>query len=178
MYRGMKTGLDPRDIAAEVTELFQQSRGGREFQQKLEHHGYILVQGDRRGFLILDSAGKEHSLARRIDSVKTKDLNAFMHDVDREFLPTVAEGKAQYQERKIAGQEADRATVEREIAWEEALAKVAIEKEKIEKRFVEPGRGGRESGARYRDAQPVRTACPIGSASPAAQPDRAGALVR
>jgi hypothetical protein len=141
MYRGMKTGLDPRDIAAEVTELFHQSGSGREFQQALEAHGYMLVQGDRRGFLILDTAGKEHSLARRLDGVTTKELNAFMRDVDRQSLPTVEQGKAMYQEMKIAGLEADRATVAQEIAWEEKLAKAAIEREAVLGRFVEPKAG-------------------------------------
>ena len=77
MYRGDKTGIDPRDVTAEVTELFKQSQNGREFQAALEQHGYQLTTGNR-GLLILDSAGKEHSLARRIDGVNTKELNAFM----------------------------------------------------------------------------------------------------
>jgi hypothetical protein len=142
MYRGMKTGLDPRDITAEVTGLFHQSDSGKAFHAALEQHGYMLVKGDRRGFVILDSAGKEHSLARRIEDVNTKELNAFMRDVDREALPTVEQGKAIHQERKIAGLEADRATVRNEIAWEEALDKAAIEKESTERRFV-----GREQGS-------------------------------
>ena len=134
----MKTGIDPRDIAAEVTELFHQSDSGKALQAALELHGYQLLKGDRRGFVILDSAGKDHSLARRIDGVNAKELNAFMRDVDREGLPTVEQGKAQFQERKIAGLEADRATVAREIEWEEALAKAAIAKETVERKFAEP----------------------------------------
>jgi hypothetical protein len=93
MYRGMKTGLDPRDIGAEVTELFHQSDNGKAFQAALEQHGYRLLKGDGRAFLILDSAGKEHSLARRLDGVTTKELNGFMRDVDREVLPTVEQAK-------------------------------------------------------------------------------------
>jgi hypothetical protein len=157
MYRGMKTGLDPRDIKAEVTELFQQSANGRELQAALEQHGYVLVKGDRRGFVILDSAGKDHSLARRLDGVNTKELNAFMHDVDREALPSVEQGRAQYQERKIANLEADRATVRQEIEWEEALAKTAIEKEKIEGRFVAPEDRGKERPEGRQEKEPVGT---------------------
>ena len=55
MYRGMKTGLDPRDITAEVTALYRQSDNGKAFQTALEQHGYMLVKGDRRGFVILDN---------------------------------------------------------------------------------------------------------------------------
>jgi hypothetical protein len=161
MYRGMKTGIDPRDVTAEVTELFRQSDGGKAFQAALKQHGYELATGNR-GLLILDSAGKEHSLARRIEGVKTKELNAFMRDVDRQTLPTLDQAKAQYQERKIAGLEADRATVAQQIEWEEALAKAAIAKEQKERQFVEPqerereqtGAGGREKEASVDPPQP------------------------
>jgi len=137
MYRGMKTKIDPRDITAEVTQLFTQSQNGKEFQAALERHGYQLVTG-RRGLLILDGAGKEHSLVKRIEGVKTAQLNAFMRDVDRAALPAVEQAKEHHQQRKIEGLEADRAIVRREIEWEEALARAAIEKEKTERRFVEP----------------------------------------
>jgi hypothetical protein len=159
MYRGMKTGIDPRDIEAEVTALFHQSDNGKAFQAALEQHGYQLVTG-RRGLLILDAAGDEHSLARRIEGINMKELNAFMRDVDREALPTLEQGKAQYQDRKIAGLEADRATVRDEIAWEEALAKAAIAKEEKERRFIaqedrekETRAGGREHGKREEDGR-------------------------
>jgi hypothetical protein len=159
MYRGMKSGIDPRDIQAEVTDLFHQSDSGPAFKAALEDHGYQLVTG-RRGLLILDVAGNEHSLARRIEGVTTKELNAFMRDVDRAALPTLEQGKAIHQERKIAALEADRATVKQEIEWEEALAKAAIGKEKIEERFIAPE--DREKTAHvdsvtgHRDASPAR----------------------
>ncbi len=57
MYRGMQSGIDPRDVTAEVTALREQSDTGKAFQAALEQHGYQLVTGDR-GFLILDNAGK------------------------------------------------------------------------------------------------------------------------
>jgi hypothetical protein len=136
MYRGLKTGIDPRDVQAEVTALLQQSENGQEFKVALERHGYELATGNR-GLLILDGAGKEHSLARRC-GLKAAKLNAFMRDVDREVLPTVEEAKVAWQERKIAQLEADRATVAHEIAWEEKLTRAAIEKENIERQFVEP----------------------------------------
>jgi hypothetical protein len=138
MYRGMKSGLDPRDIAAQVTELFHQSDSGRSFHAALELHGYTLAKGDQRGFVILDSAGDDHSLARRIHGVNTKELNAFMRDVDRAALPTVEQGRARHQERTIAALEADRATVRDEIQWENALDRAGIEKEERERRFADP----------------------------------------
>ena len=137
MYRAMKTGIDPRDITAEVTALYKQSQNGQELHNALKLHGYELVTG-RRGLLILDSAGKEHSLAKRVDCVNTAELNAFMRDVNRATLPTLEQAKEHYQQRKIDALEADRATVRAEIEWQEALEKAAIAKEEKEQQFVEP----------------------------------------
>jgi hypothetical protein len=161
MYRGMKSGLDPRVITAEVTELFHQSDNGRAFHAALELHGYTLVKGDQRGFVILDSAGDDHSLARRIDGVNTKELNAFMRGVDREALPTVEQGRAQHQERTIAALEADRATVRDEIRWEEALDRAAIEKEERERNFVEPvGQQEKKRGVGVQKEAQAKTEAP------------------
>lgn len=152
MYRAMKTGIDPRDIAAEVTELYRQSQNGQAFQAALELHGYELVTG-RRGLLILDSAGKEHSLAKRIEGVNTAELNTFMRDVDRTTLPTVEQAKEHYQQRKIDALEADRATVRDEIEWEEKLAKAAIAKEEKERQFAEPQDRAKEQTVRNESSE-------------------------
>jgi len=64
------------------------------FQQVLDEAGLIIAKGDRRDFVIVDEAGEVHSLARQIRGVTTKDLRAFMADLDREALPTVEEAKA------------------------------------------------------------------------------------
>jgi len=161
MYRDKQNGLDTRDIKAEVSELFQQSHNGKEFRATLEEHGYRLATG-RRGLLILDSAGKEHSLARRC-GVPMKEVVSFMRDVDMKTVPIVEQAREQFQERKIAGLEADRATVRDEIQWQEALDKAAIAKEKTERQFVEPeerakeeARAGREqAGSRKERIWPV-----------------------
>lgn len=167
MYRGMQTRIDPREIEAEVTALFRQSETGIAFKAALESQGYQLMTGNR-GLLILDSAGKEHSLARRIEGVNTKELNAFMRDVDRQTLPTVEQVKDRFQERKIAGLEADHATVSREIEWEEKLARAGIEKEERERQFVEPDEKnktqqrerGAGAGSRKRKEWPIQPPVP------------------
>jgi hypothetical protein len=127
MFRGLKTGLDPRDIKAEVTKIFRESENAADFVSGLRLHGYQLAQGDRRDYCILDSAGEVHSLARRIDGVNAKELRAYMQDLRREDFPTVEQAKARHSERMIDERQADLASVQREIAWEEALAKAAID---------------------------------------------------
>lgn len=88
--RGQKSGIDPRQIKAEVTELWNTTTTGKEFIAAIEERGYVLIKGDRRDFCFLDQAGDIHSLARRIDGVKAADIREKMKDVDRERLPSAA----------------------------------------------------------------------------------------
>jgi hypothetical protein len=94
-----RTGIDPRELKDQVTALYHASDSGASFQQVLDQAGLIIAKGDRRDFVIVDEAGEVHSLARQIRGVTTKDLRAFMADVDRETLPTVEEAKALQKDR-------------------------------------------------------------------------------
>jgi hypothetical protein len=138
MFRGQKSGLDPRDMKAEVTGVFRESMNAADFIAGLEAHGYQLVQGDRRNFCILDSAGDVHSLARRLEGVNSKELKAFMSGIDTELLPTVDQAKRGQDAKRLTDYRDDLTSISKEIVWEEALAKAAIEKEKVEARFAEP----------------------------------------
>jgi hypothetical protein len=137
MFRGMKSGIDPVDLKAEVTGLYKESANAADFVARLEAHGYSLCMGDRRGFVILDHAGDTHSLVRRLAGINTKQLNEFMEGIDRASLPSVDQAKERLQERKAEAQKADRATVVDEIQWQDALNKAAIAKEEKERRYVE-----------------------------------------
>jgi hypothetical protein len=118
VFRGKESKIDPREIKAEVTEIFKASPDGVSFKQDLEEAGYILCQGDRRDFCIIDSAGDEHSLARRLDGLKAKELREFMAGVDRESLPSVAQGRRQAKERRALGNQ-DKEGLESENQEEE-----------------------------------------------------------
>jgi hypothetical protein len=93
-FRGAQTGLSPNQVEAEVTALWLASDSGEAFRAALEAKGYLLCRGDRRDFCIVDPAGDEHSLARRITGVRAAELRERMTDIDRDSLPTVAEGRA------------------------------------------------------------------------------------
>jgi hypothetical protein len=89
-----------RQVKAELTALWQQTGTGREFAAALKARGYVLARGDRRDFVVLDSAGAVHSLSRRIEGVKAAAVRERMGAVDRESLPSVAEAKARHVARQ------------------------------------------------------------------------------
>jgi hypothetical protein len=91
--RGSGSGLVPDDVTKQVTALWQQCDTGTAFKTALEENGYILCRGDRRDFCIVDPAGDDHSLARRIDGTKAAAVRERMKDIDRDSLPTVEEGR-------------------------------------------------------------------------------------
>lgn len=83
-----RTGVDPRDRKEAITRLYEQSDNGTALKAALEQAGYVLAQGNRRDFVIIDSQGEIYSLGRQI-GVKAKVLREFMADIDRDKLPTV-----------------------------------------------------------------------------------------
>ena len=93
-FRGHQSGIDPEAMKAELTELWRQADSGKAFAAALEEHGYILARGDRRDFCVIDRAGDEHSLARRIKGAKAATIRERMADIDRDSLPSVAEARA------------------------------------------------------------------------------------
>lgn len=95
-----RSGITREAVAEDVRECWAAADNGQAFKAALEDQGYILAKGDRRDFCIVDQAGDVHSLGRRLDGVKAAEVRAFMADVDRDALPSVAEARAE--QRTIA----------------------------------------------------------------------------
>ena len=89
-----RSGIDPADIKAELTDLWRKADSGQAFAAAVEERGYILAQGDRRTFCIVDMARDAHSLARRIEGAKVADVRDRFADIDAAKLPTVDEARA------------------------------------------------------------------------------------
>ena len=102
-----RTGITGKQVKAEVTELYRASDGGEAFKAALEERGYVLAQGDRRDFVIIDGEGGVHSLARRIDGVKAAELREFMAGIDRQTLPTTEDCRRLIEERERAARESE-----------------------------------------------------------------------
>jgi hypothetical protein len=94
-FRAADTKIDPHRMKAEITALWQEADSGLAFKSALEDAGFILAKGDRRDFVLIDSAADDHSLAKRISGAKAADIRARLSDVDRDSLPSVAEAREQ-----------------------------------------------------------------------------------
>ena len=106
MQQAARTGITPQEARAHITNLWRQSDTGASFAKALEDSGWILARGDRRDFVAVDPKGGVHSLARRIEGAKVRDVRARLVDLDISALPSVAEARAM--QRARASQEAAR----------------------------------------------------------------------
>jgi hypothetical protein len=102
-FRAQDSGIDPKEMALEITALWQGADSGLAFKAALEDAGYILARGDRRDFVIIDQAGDDHSITRRTGA-KAAEVRARLADIDRDALPSVAEA------RELARAQADTST--------------------------------------------------------------------
>ncbi len=87
-----RTDSDPQTIKLSFKEAWVLSDSKASLIQALKERGFILVQGDRRGFVVIDRQGEIYALARW-SGLKTKDVKARLGD--SKDLPTVEEAQAQ-----------------------------------------------------------------------------------
>lgn len=85
-----RLGQNPQSIKQTLKECWAISDSKKAFQQALEHKGYYLAKGDRRGFIAVDWRGEPYSLSRWL-GVKSKDLSARLGEPDA--LPTIEEAR-------------------------------------------------------------------------------------
>jgi hypothetical protein len=101
MLQAERTGMSPQEAKERITGIWQRTDNGAAFAIALWEEGFALCRGDRRDFVAIDPKGGTHSLARRVDGAKTKDIRARMADLDPAYLPSVTEGKAMQAQRRL-----------------------------------------------------------------------------
>ena len=99
MLQAERTGLGTRDVKEMMTEIWQSTKHGKEFQAALEERGWILARGDRRDFVAIDTSGGVHSISRRIEGANAADVRQRFADLDPKNLSSVAEAKQAQRER-------------------------------------------------------------------------------
>jgi type IV secretory system conjugative DNA transfer VirD4/TraG family protein/relaxase-like protein len=121
MQQGERLKIDPRQVKAQVQELWKASDSGRSFAAALNDRGFAIAKGDRRDFIIVDHAGGVHSLGRCVGS-KASEVRGRMADVDRETLPTVEQAVEAMRARPPAERPApERSAVREEFAQAAAV---------------------------------------------------------
>jgi hypothetical protein len=105
MLQAERTGLTPKEVKAQVTELWRSTEGGQDFAEALWRAGYVLARGDRRDYVVIDPSGGTHSLARRVEGAKAKDIRARMADLESRWVPSVAEAKEAQTKRQVRDRE-------------------------------------------------------------------------
>lgn len=106
MQQAQRSGVTPQQAKKQITALWQRTDNGKAFAAALEQEGWILARGDRRDFVAIDREGETHSLARRIDGAKAKDVRERLADLDVAALPTVDQAREQQRARQAAREEA------------------------------------------------------------------------
>ena len=130
-FRAETTALDPHEMKAEITALYQEADSGQAFAAALAEAGFVLARGDRRDFVLVNKFGDDHSLARRISGVKAAQLRERMSDIDREALPSVEAARERAMEASDTGGDAaathqaepDKSTAARQAEVEAELAR-------------------------------------------------------
>jgi len=96
------SGIAPAERRKAITALFRSSDSAATLRNELERAGYVLAQGERRAYVVVDRVGHVHALARQVEGAKTRDVKARLADMPPESLPTVAEAQAQQAARQKA----------------------------------------------------------------------------
>lgn len=88
-----KSGLNPEERKAAVTDAFRRSDSAEAFRAALAERGFILAQGDQRGYVLVDKDGDVHSLARQMNGIRTREIKRLLEGTPAHSLPDVAQAK-------------------------------------------------------------------------------------
>lgn len=94
-----RVDLDPREIKQVFQSAWRASDSLASFKGALEHHGFYLAKGDRRGLVALDLNGEVLSVARWT-GLKTREIGA--RSMAGVTLPSVDETRAKLAKIKTA----------------------------------------------------------------------------
>jgi hypothetical protein len=155
--QAQRLGVEKDQIRNTIRVCWDRSESGQAFNNALEDEGLVLAQSERRDYVVIDHAGGLHALGKRLLGVSAAQVRAQLADLDRDDMPTLQQARefildlprdrVEVLSRELSDvqrqieaeqQYAQRDPVRTELQWLDAVAQAAIEKEKVEKQFVEP----------------------------------------
>jgi hypothetical protein len=187
-----RMGFGIHEVREIIRDCYDRSDCGRSFEAALTNEGLILARGERRDFVVIDQAGGMHALGKRILDATAAQTRARLSDLVRDELPTVELARTLVTGRDkdpVRRLEQELAEVSKAIddirepgrrqdgkapvwdrdradqTWQDAVISAAIEKEKVERQFVEPTDRKSEAGSREKEwpimppvPEPIKTA--------------------
>jgi hypothetical protein len=132
MLQADRTGLSPKQVKEQITELWRGTDNGKDFSVALWQAGYVLARGDRRDYVVIDPRGGTHSLAKRVEGEKVKGIRERMADLDPARVPSIADAK----QIQRARQERD---AERDSQGKQPPESVRVDEEERSKRHTPDG---------------------------------------
>lgn len=90
-----RLGVDIHEIRASIRDCWERSDSGRSFAASLADQNLTLARGERRAFIVIDSAGGMHALGKRILGPTAVEVRARLADLELQELPTVEQARAQ-----------------------------------------------------------------------------------
>jgi hypothetical protein len=94
-----RLGTDLKAIREDIRDCWERSDNGKSFEAALAERGYVLARGDKRDFVVVDHAGGDHALGKRITGATAAETRARLADIDRAQLPSVEAAKELLAER-------------------------------------------------------------------------------
>jgi len=98
-----RLGTDVHQIRATVRDCWERSDSGKSFAAALADNGFTLAKGEKRDYIVIDSAGGMHALGKRILGHTAAEVRNRLADLDGRTLPTVEQARASMGFRNRAG---------------------------------------------------------------------------
>jgi hypothetical protein len=100
MEESRRLGTDVRDIRNAILDCLERSDNGKAFNAALDERGLMLANGDRRDcFVVIDEAGGQHALNKKLTGMTLAETRTRFADLDRSQLPSVDQAQEMQHER-------------------------------------------------------------------------------
>ena len=96
-----RLGTDVRAVRTTILDCLERTDGGKAFRAALDECGLKLSNGDRRDcFVVVDQAGGQHALNKKLTGLTLAQMRERFADLDRAQLPSVDQAKEAQREMR------------------------------------------------------------------------------
>jgi hypothetical protein len=108
-----RLGTDVRAIRNVILDCFEKSDSGKAFVSAIRAQGGIIAAGDRRDcFAVVDPAGGQHALNKRLTGMTLAEIRARLSDLEHTQLPSGEQAQETQRARQVARESRQKAAQE------------------------------------------------------------------